>query len=228
MLYRMVDGYVVAQKRKQFIPRPYNTIPLYLMYAGVIIAMSFLLDPKTLMGVKTFKIPMPSMQPVMQPGDMVVAGMKYYRHHPIVYGDIVTFNGPNDQEWVFRVIGLPLDSIRIQDGNVYINNLINKRTERSRSLQDEMEVINYEEELANGKIIRTLSFANNSFIPPNVHQMSTMALGTGEYFLMGDFRDNAMDSRFIGVIRKEDITGKILYSYWGNSLDRINIDFTRL
>ena len=42
---------------------------------------------------------------------------------------------------------------------------------------------------------------------------------------MGDNRDNAMDSRYIGVLKEHEIKGKVVFSYWGNTNDRINIDF---
>jgi len=45
------------------------------------------------------------------------------------------------------------------------------------------------------------------------------------YYLLGDNRDNAMDSRYVGVVNKDEIKGKIVYSYWGKTYDRINIDF---
>jgi signal peptidase I len=55
--------------------------------------------------------------------------------------------------------------------------------------------------------------------------MAKKLIPENEYFLMGDNRDNAFDSRFIGTIKKEDILGRVIYSYWGNTSDRINIDF---
>ncbi len=49
-------------------------------------------------------------------------------------------------------------------------------------------------------------------------------IGTS-YYLLGDNRDDAADSRYIGSIKRHDILGRIIYSYWGKTTDRINIDF---
>tara|TARA_B100000900_G_scaffold179593_1_gene152207 strand:+ start:268 stop:453 length:186 start_codon:yes stop_codon:yes gene_type:complete len=45
------------------------------------------------------------------------------------------------------------------------------------------------------------------------------------YYLLGDNRDNAVDSRYEGFIKKDTIKGRIIYSYWGQDKDRININF---
>ncbi|WP_353852376.1 S26 family signal peptidase [Sphingobacterium sp.] len=43
---------------------------------------------------------------------------------------------------------------------------------------------------------------------------------------MGDSRDHALDSRYIGCIAKNQITGQIKYSYWGKTgFKRMNIKF---
>ncbi|MBA3987035.1 MAG: signal peptidase I, partial [Flavobacteriales bacterium] len=46
------------------------------------------------------------------------------------------------------------------------------------------------------------------------------------YYLLGDNRDNAADSRYEGFVSKDRIKGRIIYSYWGRTLTkRMNIDF---
>ena len=46
------------------------------------------------------------------------------------------------------------------------------------------------------------------------------------YYLLGDNRDNAADSRYEGFISKDRITGRVIYSYWGSTgSKRMNIDF---
>lgn len=50
---------------------------------------------------------------------------------------------------------------------------------------------------------------------------------SGSYYLLGDNRDNAADSRYEGFISEDSIKGRIIYSYWGRAAtERMNIDFT--
>jgi signal peptidase I len=159
----------------------------------------------------------------LQPGDRVVAHLNSYKETKIEYGDIVVFNSPKGGIWTSRVIGLPLDSIEIVDGSVFVNGQLNEIREGKEYNSQDEEVIEFEEELKNKKKIKTLRFKNNSF--PDARTMAKRLIPENEYFLMGDSRDNAFDSRFIGTIKEEDILGRVIYSYWGNSSDRINIDF---
>ncbi|MDD3280983.1 MAG: signal peptidase I, partial [Bacteroidales bacterium] len=44
------------------------------------------------------------------------------------------------------------------------------------------------------------------------------------YFLLGDNRDNALDSRYVGFVSKDCIQGRFLYIYASTSFQRINTD----
>ena len=45
--------------------------------------------------------------------------------------------------------------------------------------------------------------------------------------LISDNRDNAQDGRFLGFTHKNRVVGKVLYTWWGKSKKRINIDLTK-
>jgi signal peptidase I len=222
VIYRMEDGYIVAKRLKDYELKAINKWYIYLLVALALIGIRVFLDAPTSTRIQTFKIPTPSMIPTLQPGDRVVAQLNAYKETKIEYGDIVVFNSPKGGIWTFRVIGLPLDSIEIIDGNVSVNGRQNEIKEGKEYLSDDQTVIEFEEELENKKKIKTLRFKNNSF--PDARIMARKLIPENEYFLMGDSRDNALDSRFIGTIKKEDILGRVIYTYWGNSSDRINID----
>jgi signal peptidase I len=223
LIYRMADGYIVAKRLKEYELKAINKGYIYLLFALALIGIRVFLDAPTSTGIQTFKIPTPSMVPTLQPGDRVVAHLNSYKETKIEYGDIVVFNSPKGGIWTSRVIGLPLDSIEIVDGSVFVNGQLNEIREGKEYNSQDEEVIEFEEELKNKKKIKTLRFKNNSF--PDARTMAKRLIPENEYFLMGDSRDNAFDSRFIGTIKEEDILGRVIYSYWGNSSDRINIDF---
>lgn len=77
-------------------------------------------------------IPSDSMLPTLEVGDRLVVEKISYHFHPPVYGDIVVFDPPQqlqiqgyakDQAFIKRVIGTPGETVQIQNGKVYINNL---------------------------------------------------------------------------------------------------------
>ncbi|HEY61472.1 MAG TPA: signal peptidase I [Anaerolineae bacterium] len=64
-----------------------------------------------------------SMRETLKPDDFVVVSRVVYKFKGVDRGDIIVFNPPfySPEPYIKRVIGLPGDDIRIQDGNVFIN-----------------------------------------------------------------------------------------------------------
>jgi signal peptidase I len=223
IVYRMTDGFVQAKKLVNYELKSYNKWYVYSSFVVVLGIVRTFLDLPASTGIQTFKIPTPSMNPTMKPGDRVVASLNYYDNKPILQGDIVVFNSPKGGIWTFRVIGTPNDSIEVKNGQVYVNNQLNKLTTTGEYVLDDQEVIQYHEQLSATKAIKTLRY--KQVMMPDTKTFDKIRVPENEYFLMGDNRDNAFDSRFLGTIKKDDILGRITYSYWGNTSDRINIDF---
>jgi signal peptidase I len=222
ILYRMIDGIIQARKLINYELRLYNKWYFYLSFFILVMIIRIPLDFQASTGIQTFNIPTPSMHPTIQPKDKIVTSLKYYDSHQIQQGDIVIFNSPKGGIWVFRVIGLPNDSIEIKEGKVYINNYLSDLTPANEYILDNQEIVEYEESLNQNKKIRTLRFKNISLTSSQTFEK--IKVPDNEYFLMGDNRDNAYDSRFIGTIKREDILGRVLYTYWGATSDRVNID----
>lgn len=223
IIYRMADGFIQAKKLTNYELKSYNKWYVYLSFVIVLGLVRTFLDLPASTGIQTFKIPTPSMNPTMQPGDRVVASLNYYDNNPIQQGDIVVFNSPQGGIWTFRVIGLPKDSIEIIEGKVYVNNKINVLTTKDEYVLDDQEVTQYHEQINPTKSIKTLRYKNVAMA--DTRTLEKMVVPENEYFLMGDNRDNAFDSRFLGTIKRDDILGRVIYSYWGATPDRRNIDF---
>jgi signal peptidase I len=65
-----------------------------------------------------------SMEPTLQNGEFVIVNKLAYRLGSPTYGDVIVFYYPRDpqQEYIKRVIGLPGDTVRVSNGQVYVNN----------------------------------------------------------------------------------------------------------
>jgi signal peptidase I len=67
-----------------------------------------------------------SMEPSLHSGEFVIVNRLAYRFGEPEYGDVVVFHFPGDpdQEYIKRIIGLPGDSVKVQDGVVQINDQV--------------------------------------------------------------------------------------------------------
>ena len=115
---------------------------------------------------------------------LIVDQVSYYFEQPS-RGDVVIFRYPRDPSKFFikRVIGLPGDTIQIEDSVVTITN---------KDYPDGYSLIE--------PYIKSMSPA------PTL----TEELGDREYFVMGDNRDQSSDSRSWGVLQEERIVGRAL------------------
>jgi signal peptidase I len=147
--------------------------------------------------VQAFKIPSGSMIPTLQIGDHILVNKFIYRFADIERGDIIVFKFPKDEsrDFIKRVIGIPGDKIEIRDKKVYIND---KELNEPYAVHEEQGGASYHPRDVFGPII----------IPEN------------KFFMMGDNRENSMDSRFWGFLDKQKIKGKAFIIYW--SWDSVN------
>lgn len=99
------------------------------------------------------------------------------------FGDIVVFDYGGTY-LIKRVIGMPGDTVMVIKGTLYVNN------------------IKYEEKYLSPEHIA--KFKNDSFVA---------TVGEGEYFLMGDNRDNSRDGRHFGCVARDSITGVAIWRF---------------
>ena len=151
--------------------------------------------------VQTFFIPSGSMEPTLQIGDRILVNKLSYHLHSVHRGDIVVFSrppaedcgGPEVNDLVKRVIGLPGDTISLSGGDVYIDG---KRLDESW--------------LPGSEQAKTLPGPAGN----NANLQQPYQVPAGDYFVMGDNRTDSCDSRYWGPIAKSLIVGKVDLRVW--------------
>ncbi len=129
-----------------------------------------------------------SMVPTYENRQYLVINKVGYRFGEPERGDVIVFKFPQNTKEYFikRIIGLPNEKIRVENGHVVIFNKENP----SGKILDEPYLVDQ----------------NGTFGETN----TTVSLGSTEYYVLGDNRDQSSDSRRWGVLPKEDIVGKVL------------------
>jgi signal peptidase I len=193
----IVDAFRDARKLGEVELRPYNRWYIYLAILLVqFFPVGLVLEYVSGFGaVKTFDIPTASMSPTIQRGDYLAADMEAYAASNPKRGDIVIFRYPRDERQLYikRVIALPGETVEIRGKQIFINNAV---------LADPW---------------GTFFLADDSLREP----YGPATLGEAEYFLVGDNRDDSLDSRHFGAIKKSKITAQARYIYWAEDKNRI-------
>ncbi len=219
-----------------------NRPPTWIAYTGsffpviaaVFVFRSFLFEP--------FKIPSSSMLPTLQIGDLILVNkFTYGIRLPIVNkkvieindparGDVMVFKFPKDPslDYIKRVVGVPGDKVVYKDKRLTINGKEVSYEKLSDYLDEDRLAYyaRYREHLSG----RTHDILNDDKVPGYVpspdnfpqHELCSYNLEgfectvpAGHYFMMGDNRDNSLDSRYWGFVPDQNIVGKAFF-VWMN------------
>ena len=134
-------------------------------------------------------VPTGSMENTIMPGDRLIGNRLAYLWSEPERGDIVIFHYPDNEDelYVKRIIGLPGETVVIEDGKIYINDALQPMDEPY-----------LKEEWTN----RTGPY---SFEIPEA-----------SYLMLGDNRNDSLDARYWNntYVKKEKILGKAAITYW--------------
>lgn len=156
----------------------------------------------------------PSMQPNLQNNERVFCLKRSHIHH----GSVVIFdaNGVDPQvavktDYVKRVIGLPGDTVRSKNGNIYVNGKKINQSYISMSQRD----------AGTGNWNLKSISVQNSWLKNN----GATKVPKGEYFVLGDHRSVSNDGRYWGFVPKNKIDGVVKVPSWaGTKTTRQNVN----
>ena len=217
--------------------------PTWIEYSGsffpviafVFVLRSFLYEP--------FKIPSSSMVPTLVIGDLILVNkFTYGIRLPVLNkkvievgdpqrGDVMVFKYPKDmtQDYIKRVVGVPGDKITYENKRLTVNDRPVEYTAMDDYLSDEgfdyhqqylENLPNTQHRILNTKSKRTIDLAAVDNFPNRdacvySYEKFTCIVPEGNYFMMGDNRDNSADSRYWGFVPNKNIVGKAFF-VWMN------------
>jgi signal peptidase I len=175
-------------------------------FESIVIAVILALFVRT-WAVQAFKIPTGSMENNLLIGDHLLVNKFVFgptrwnaeRKLPIREprrGDIVVFKYPDEPErdFIKRVIGLPGETLELRNKKVYVN---------GQPLDEPY--VHFLEPASNSQEVTSFDVRE---------RYGPVRVPDGQFFVMGDNRDNSQDSRYWGFLPRSYIKGRALMIYW--------------
>ena len=217
--------------------------PTWIEYSGsffpvialVFVLRSFLFEP--------FKIPSSSMVPTLVIGDLILVNkFTYGVRLPVLNrkiidvgdpqrGDVMVFKYPKDmtQDYIKRVIGVPGDKITYENKRLTVNDKAVEYTALDDYLEDDSleyrqqfseNLTSVQHRILNSRNRGTIDLGAVDSFPHRdscvySYEKFTCIVPEGNYFMMGDNRDNSLDSRYWGFVPNKNIVGKAFF-VWMN------------
>ena len=187
--------------------------------------------------LQAFKIPTGSMETTLLIGDHLLVNKfafaypttgilaRILPYREVRRGDVVVFKFPPSEDasqtgehFVKRVVGLPGDRVRIFHRQVFVNGQVLTEPFVHHTFVDELRP---GDDFPPGPsdYLRGMTSRWSDEMPDYI-QNGELVVPPGQYFVMGDNREQSWDSRFWGFVPRELITGKPLIIYWSYETPR--------
>jgi len=173
--------------------------------------------------VQPFQIPSESMENTLLIGDFLLVDKIHdanggiwghiLPYTPIRRGDVIVFRYPVNpqQHFVKRVIGLPGDHVYLKDKQVYVNG---ERLQEPYVVHRTAEFDNYRDNFPQLDLPNANQDARWWFQIRKMVQNGELVVPKDGYFVLGDNRDESLDSRYWGFVPRQNIIGRPLLIYW--------------
>jgi signal peptidase I len=183
--------------------------------------------------VEAFKIPSGSMERTLLVGDfLLVNKLAYGAEVPFTHrrlpklrepqdGDVIVFEWPEDptKNFVKRLVGLPGDTLEMRDGKLMRNGRMLNEPYVLHTDPD-MDPAPEDFRWQRDYVVKTANATVGYH--PSRNNWGPLVVPTGNYFVLGDNRDNSLDSRYWGFVADSLVKGRpfvIYYSYAPDSVD---------
>jgi signal peptidase I len=175
--------------------------------------------------IEAFRIPSSSMEHTLLVGDFLFVNKALYGAElPLIHtrlpafrdpqrGDIVVFDSKTELgvKVVKRLIGMPGDTLQMKGSVLWRNGAAQREdyVEHVDSLADASAP-----EMRDWQVRYLLPSVNRATYRPTRDNWGPLVVPPGQYFVMGDNRDNSFDSRYWGFVDRKVIRGRPLFIYY--------------
>ncbi len=220
-IWAAVDAWKHAKRiGNNYVLKFYNKLYIYILL--IILLSSYPLGQiadlsKICFLAQPYRITTGSMTPTMLPGDLIMTNRRIdhsAKNHGLKKGDLVVFKYPKDKTipYVKRIIGLPGDKIEIKGMDLYVN-------EQNISSKEGPDLENRHGENTNKETITLYEEGDSgtyavSYIKGSERKDMSFTVPEGQCFVLGDNRDNSLDSRHWGPIPLNDVVARAKLVYF--------------
>jgi signal peptidase I len=181
--------------------------------------------------VEAFKIPSGSMEHTLLAGDFLLVNKLVYgaqipftnRNLPAIRkprrGDVIVFQYPVDltKNFVKRLVGVPGDTLAMNDGVLILNGRPLDEAYVSHT-EPGFDPTDDEFDWQRNYIVRT-AIASNGLYQPSRNNWGPLIVPPRSYFVLGDNRDNSLDSRYWGFVPDSLVRGRPMFVYYSFERD---------
>ena len=189
-LLALLHPIILAVKNRAVPARRYNRWWFYVLWGIGVAAIGPIIftSRSTILGYEPFRVRSTSMSPALEQDEFFVTDTWAYRHHAVKFGEIVVLERLENPgvKYVKRVVAVAGDSVELRDGVLYRNGVA------------------VDEPYLHAPLPYTGS--------PRTTTKSI--LGPGLIYVLGDFRDNSMDSPQWGPFETSSLQGRAQYIWW--------------
>jgi len=198
---------------------------------------------------EAFRIPSGSMEPTLLVGDwLFVNKLRFGPHIPFTNhslpgyaspkrGDVTVFISP-PQDWtirispdevtptlVKRIVGVPGDTLLMRHGQLTVNGRVvpspNSFVLPDSAADEPRQIFSWQHQIE----VHDSRFGS-PVAAPSLHEWGPLVVPAGTYFMMGDNRDDSVDSRYYGLVPRANLRGTPLFVYYSYDPER-GVDYFR-